>query len=226
MAVRLCAAVVTALLLCGGCGGEDGATIVEMSDGASLIGAESGEEWVAISDFVAVVRIEDERVERPEAPGEGRRDTGISSYTVVVDRVVWVDPEVRPPAPGTSLEIFGAGWVFRSDGERPFFPHLEIGERYLMPLGTFEGDGLGPLTFESIIPVDGEYGLQDWSVRVSDSESATIASIPGPIAEQLPDDPTVDDVEALLGELEVPTELRRANESPIDRYVALQEQQG
>lgn len=95
-----------------------------------------------------------------------------------------------------------------------------------MPLGSFPSDGLGPLTFDSIIPVDDNGALLDWMVRVEGDGDTTIPSVPAPLSQRLGDEPTVDDVERLLDSTEVPTELRAEHASPIDRHVALQESNG
>ena len=208
-----------------GCG-NDSSKVVQLSENSSLVAAETAEEWVALADYVAVVTVEEERVDRPAQPGEGQAETGLSSYSVVIDRVVWEDPAAELIAPGATVEIFGAGWVFRPGDERPFFPHLEVGDRYLMPLGSFPSDGLGPLTFESIIPVDDSDALLDWKVQVEGDREMTIQSLPGPLSQRLPDEPSVDDVERLLASTEVPVDLRAEHVSPIDRYVALQEANG
>lgn len=208
-----------------GCG-SDSENLVQLSDNTSLLAAATAEEWVALSDYVAVVTVEDEQVDEPAALGEGQVETGLSSYSVVIDRIIWEDPAAEPIVQGTTVQIFGAGWLFRPDDERPFFPHLEVGERYLMPLGSFPSDGLGPLTFDSIIPVDDNGALLDWMVRVEGDGDTTIPSVPAPLSQRLGDEPTVDDVERLLASTEVPIELRAEHASPIDRYVALQEANG
>lgn len=198
---------------------------------ASTTPSETLTDWVNLSLFAAVIEIESESVVDPALVIPASEPVGMAAstgntYQGTVIEVVWQD-EDGALSTGDRIEFAGFGWVAMKDEQvfvqSPYFPYLEVGERYLVALAQ-HFEGVAPLGQTAVIPVSDNGLVEVWNI--SDT-NGNIREQPGVAlglgaGERLD---TTQDFAAALGRLPVPIDIRRASPSAIDRHTATSAQE-
>jgi hypothetical protein len=202
--------VVMAAAACGSSGDPEFRTV----SGLASLPNQSLEDWVSYGDAVAVVRIASEEGEsslsaEEQASGEGLT---VRHVTAAVESIVWTAAG-RTADPPSTFSIDAPGWIYSDSGKHPYVMEdgnrLEVGEKYLMPIGLFDADGWKPIGFgvrltdDDLLRVDaadqrtaaeqGPAGVEpaatlELSGLTVDTAAAKIAATaPDPVAKQFAD---------------------------------------
>ncbi len=167
---RLQVPVLLAVALTAGCGLVGDSTVT--AEPSDRYPSTTASDWVTYADFVAVVKVAEDRRAAPAQEARERGEGFIDrSVTLTVEKIVWRKADA-PPAPAT-IVYPALGWMFRDgnvENTRELVPidrpRYEQGHRYVSafvwePSRCYEGDGRLParwvgLGSGSALPFDGE----------------------------------------------------------------------